>query len=90
MTSLETIGFVGIGAMGTPMAGNLARAGYPVMAFDLDASRTALEIIESSAIPADLARYSAEFWNAAAAELPAGTDHTAVYRLIAQAKLNAS
>ena len=52
--------------------------------------RTALEIIESSAIPADQARYSAEFWNAAANELPAGTDHTAVYQLIAQAKLNAT
>ncbi len=44
--------------------------------------RTALEIIESSAIPADLARHSAAFWNAAETELPAGTDHTAVYRLI--------
>ena len=66
MTTAETTGFVGIGAMGTPMAGNLARAGYP----------------ESSAIPADLARHSAAFWNAAETELPAGTDHTAVYRLI--------
>jgi len=49
--------------------------------------RTALEIIESSAVPADLARHSAEFWEAAAARLPAGADHTAVYQLIAQAKL---
>jgi 3-hydroxyisobutyrate dehydrogenase len=52
--------------------------------------RTALEIIESSAIPADLARHSAEFWNAATDELPAGADHTAVYQLIAQAKSNTS
>ena len=37
----ETIGFVGIGAMGTPMAGNLARAGYKLVVFDLDAKRTA-------------------------------------------------
>jgi len=37
----EFIGFVGIGAMGTPMAGNLARAGYKLVAFDLDAKRTA-------------------------------------------------
>ena len=42
MTSVnDVIGFVGIGAMGTPMAGNLARAGYPLLVFDLDVSRTA-------------------------------------------------
>ena len=38
-TSNDVIGFVGIGAMGTPMAGNLARAGYKVVVFDLDAAR---------------------------------------------------
>ena len=38
--SNDVIGFAGIGAMGTPMAGNLARAGYKVVAFDLDAART--------------------------------------------------
>jgi 3-hydroxyisobutyrate dehydrogenase len=36
----ETIGFVGIGAMGTPMAGHLARAGFPLVVYDLDADRT--------------------------------------------------
>lgn len=39
-TSNEIIGFVGIGAMGTPMATNLARAGYRLVVFDLDAART--------------------------------------------------
>ena len=39
-TSNDVIGFAGIGAMGTPMAGNLARAGYKVVVFDLDAART--------------------------------------------------
>jgi len=39
--STDTIGFAGIGAMGTPMAGNLARAGYQLIVFDLDAARTA-------------------------------------------------
>ncbi|MGH7357104.1 MAG: NAD(P)-binding domain-containing protein, partial [Candidatus Rokuibacteriota bacterium] len=28
------IGFIGLGRMGFPMARNLARAGYPVHAFD--------------------------------------------------------
>lgn len=42
MTTLnDVIGFVGIGAMGTPMAGNLARAGYKLVVYDLDAARTA-------------------------------------------------
>lgn len=40
-THTDTIGFVGIGAMGTPMAGNLARAGYKLVVFDLDTARTA-------------------------------------------------
>ncbi len=42
MTATDTvIGFAGIGAMGTPMAGNLARAGYKLVVFDLNAARTA-------------------------------------------------
>jgi 3-hydroxyisobutyrate dehydrogenase len=36
----DIIGFAGIGAMGTPMAGNLVRAGYKLVVFDLDAART--------------------------------------------------
>lgn len=35
------IGFVGIGAMGTPMAANLAKAGYKLVIYDIDAKRTA-------------------------------------------------
>ncbi|MBY0268934.1 MAG: NAD(P)-dependent oxidoreductase [Burkholderiales bacterium] len=37
----DVIGFAGIGAMGTPMAGNLARAGYKLVVYDLDARRSA-------------------------------------------------
>jgi 3-hydroxyisobutyrate dehydrogenase len=40
-TSNDVIGFVGIGAMGTPMAGNLARAGYKLQVYDLDSARAA-------------------------------------------------
>lgn len=39
ISSSDVIGFIGIGTMGTPMAGNLARAGYKVVAFDVDAAR---------------------------------------------------
>lgn len=35
------IGFVGIGTMGTPMATNLAKAGYKVLAYDIDPRRAA-------------------------------------------------
>ena len=34
------IGFVGIGAMGTPMATNLAKAGYKLVIYDTDSKRT--------------------------------------------------
>lgn len=34
--TLPRISFIGIGAMGTPMAGHLARAGYPLTVFDLN------------------------------------------------------
>ncbi|TIN59423.1 MAG: 2-hydroxy-3-oxopropionate reductase, partial [Mesorhizobium sp.] len=31
---METIGFIGLGIMGAPMAGHLLDAGYPVIASD--------------------------------------------------------
>lgn len=33
------IGFIGLGVMGTPMAGHLARAGYPLTVLDVDGSK---------------------------------------------------
>ena len=38
-TNIRKIGFVGIGAMGTPMAGHLADAGYQLAIFDADPAR---------------------------------------------------
>ena len=51
------IGFVGIGAMGTPMAANLAKAGYKLVVYDTDAKRTealaaTLEIEVAENLPA--------------------------------------
>jgi len=48
--------------------------------------RTAQEVVELTGTPADLARHCAAFWSAAESELPAGTDHTAVYRLLKNKK----
>ena len=36
MSDIKTIGFIGIGNMGRPMATNLARGGYQVVAYDAD------------------------------------------------------
>src|SRR5512139_3970790 len=33
------IGFIGIGVMGAPMAGHIAKAGYPLTVLDIDRSR---------------------------------------------------
>ncbi len=54
-----------------------------LMAKDL---RTALEVIESTGTPADLARHCAAFWTDAERRLPAGRDHTAVYQLLKDRK----
>ena len=35
------VGFIGIGNMGSPMAGNLVKKGFDVAIFDLDAGRMA-------------------------------------------------
>ena len=48
--------------------------------------RTALEVVESTGTPADLARHCAAFWSDAEAKLPAGRDHTAVYQLLKDKK----
>jgi 3-hydroxyisobutyrate dehydrogenase len=40
-SSPGTIGFVGVGTMGAPMAANLAKAGYRLVIYDIDAQRAA-------------------------------------------------
>jgi 3-hydroxyisobutyrate dehydrogenase len=40
-TTLGTIGFAGIGAMGTPMSTNLIKAGHKLVLFDIDPSKAA-------------------------------------------------
>ncbi len=37
----QRVGFVGIGAMGTPMSLNLLKAGFPLTIYDRDPARTA-------------------------------------------------
>ncbi len=37
---MTTIGFIGLGRMGQPMAANLLKAGFPVIGYDTDPART--------------------------------------------------
>jgi 3-hydroxyisobutyrate dehydrogenase len=39
--NIKTVGFIGIGNMGRPMAANLVKGGYLVVAYDVDTARTA-------------------------------------------------
>src|SRR5437868_1043014 len=41
VTDIRTVGFIGIGNMGRPMAANLVKGGYQVVTYDLDAKRAA-------------------------------------------------
>jgi len=53
---IDTIGFIGLGAMGGPMCHNLARkAGVPVLAFDLDPARVGSAVDAGASAAADLA-----------------------------------
>lgn len=58
---MERVGFIGLGAMGTPMAWNIHRGGYELSVFNRTASRAApfrergISVADS---PADLARHA--------------------------------
>jgi 3-hydroxyisobutyrate dehydrogenase len=75
---MATIGFIGLGNMGAPMAANLAKAGHRVSGFDIVARR-------AEALPAHGGRAAATAAEAAAAGeivitmLPAGADVRSAY-----------
>ena len=53
------VGFIGIGNMGWPMAGHIAKAGHEVVVFDLDAARAAEFAKEHNAKAGSLAEVAA-------------------------------
>ena len=85
----QTIGFIGLGNMGGPMAANLARAGHAVRGFDLvpaslDAAREAGVAVAGSALEAaegadvvvtmlPAGKHVVEVWTQLAGAVPAGT-----------------
>ncbi|MBX9931467.1 MAG: 3-hydroxyisobutyrate dehydrogenase [Methylobacterium sp.] len=67
----QTIGFIGLGNMGGPMAANLVRAGYRVQGFDLSADSLTMAAAEG-VVPAGSALAAAEGAHAVVTMLPAG------------------
>ncbi len=57
---MESVGFIGLGIMGRPMAINLLRAGFPVVVYNRTEDKTEAlvkEGAEKAASPAEVARY---------------------------------
>src|SRR6476659_1565499 len=71
---IKTVGFIGIGNMGRPMAANLVKGGYHVFVYDLDAKRAreaAADIgAKAAATLADLGKQA----NAIITMLPTGKE----------------
>ncbi len=59
----QRIGFIGLGVMGTPMAGHLSRAGYELVVYDIDAEKVrrlaAHDRVEAAGSPREVAARSA-------------------------------
>ncbi|HZT47219.1 MAG TPA: 3-hydroxyisobutyrate dehydrogenase [Hyphomicrobiaceae bacterium] len=75
---MATIGFIGLGNMGVPMAGNLVKKGHEVKGFDLVAAnleKAAARGVKKAASAADAARSV----DAVVTMLPAGKDTLAVW-----------
>ena len=47
---IRTVGFIGIGNMGRPMAANLLKGGYHVVAYDADPKR-AQQLAQEAGVP---------------------------------------
>ena len=55
----ETVGFVGLGQMGGPMAENILKKGHPLVAYDIDRSKVERFVglgVQAASGPADVAR----------------------------------
>ena len=60
MSEKETIGYIGLGNMGMPMARNLLRAGYPVVVHDIDHSRVRTLVDEGAVAAGDPAAMASQ------------------------------
>jgi 3-hydroxyisobutyrate dehydrogenase len=74
MSDIKTIGFIGIGNMGVPMAANLIRGGCKVIAYDLDAGRARRFAAEHAARAAETLGELAKNVDAVITMLPSGRE----------------
>ena len=78
MMDIKTVGFIGIGNMGRPMAANLVKGGYQVFVYDLDVKRAQLAAKDIGAkSAATLAELGAQV-DAIVTMLPTGKEVRAV------------
>lgn len=75
---MSSIGFIGVGNMGGPMARNLLKAGHSLKAFDLSADAVAA-VVDAGGSAAASAREAASDVDVVVSMLPAGAHVRAVY-----------
>ena len=89
---MATIGFIGLGNMGAPMAANLAKAGHQVSGFDIVAGRAETLRTQGGRVAATMAEAAAA-GDIVITMLPAGPDVRSVYLgdagVLAHARKNA-
>jgi 3-hydroxyisobutyrate dehydrogenase len=73
-----SVGFIGVGNMGNPMAGNILKAGFPMTVFDLNLKAMA-NLVEAGARRADSAQATLEGADVVLTSLPASPDVEAMY-----------
>lgn len=71
---IKTVGFIGIGNMGAPMAANVKRAGFEVVAFDLDPARAKKWAQEHNARATDQLAELGKVCDAIVTMLPTGKE----------------
>ena len=74
MTDIKTVGFIGIGNMGAPMAANVKRGGFEVVAFDLDPARAKKWAQENGARSTDQLAELGKLSDAIVTMLPTGKE----------------
>lgn len=74
MTNIKTVGFIGLGNMGVPMAANIRRGGYEVIGFDLDPARAKAFAQEHNARATDQLAELGKACDAIVTMLPTGRE----------------
>lgn len=79
--SRPRVGFIGLGVMGEPMAGHLARAGYALELMAKDVG-IALELADREGLPLPLSALGRDLWKTAAREADPGASISEMVRWV--------